>query len=563
MFYSNRSTRCTFSAFQIALRERSSHGLTCSLISGSISLTAKSISTSIAEGAQTFQFTSTASSLPTMITLRKERIICLGIFIIVTIILSTMKIDFLGSDNMIWQYEPPLRAPPKEAAEKVVVTPPAAKTTTTTTAPPDINGGSASNEETEEKPPAIGRFTTIPDGSHVEGFTLVDNLYLRNGTFYVVTSDVSKFPPVRNMISLPLKLELDVNLEPTDEQLQFLSAEDVESALGKHAIRVEGLTVIVYDPTQFLSHFYHWWGEIILGAWRIISFEGSKTKEILTPKRFLLPFSVKGEFRDPAGINAPLMRAAFPHASIEESDYWNDHITLNATVVFDRVMLISRPSAHRHPWADRWTKMIAGTMNITVTKDFWAPIRQSLVQNTLGYVPEAWREGRTVHGVKEPTPKPLVTYISRQDVRRRLATDDHEALVKALADLEVEGICEFREVRMEQLSLREQIELAARSMIFVGVHGNGLTHELWMPPSDRSTVIEIFHPEGYSFDYELLARNMGHRHYAIWNDTIITYPDGKYHDGVNHNEHFHGNDIPVHGPTVAKIVRERLAGKSP
>ncbi len=61
----------------------------------------------------------------------------------------------------------------------------------------------------------------------------------------------------------------------------------------------------------------------------------------------------------------------------------------------------------------------------------------------------------------------------------------------------------------------------------IGVHGNGLTHELWMPRTPKSTVIEIFYPNceqlhahlsvcihtavGYLFDYEMLARNMGHK----------------------------------------------------
>lgn len=41
------------------------------------------------------------------------------------------------------------------------------------------------------------------------------------------------------------------------------------------------------------------------------------------------------------------MRAAFPRASIEESDYWQDLIKLNTTVVFERVMLVNRHAAHQ------------------------------------------------------------------------------------------------------------------------------------------------------------------------------------------------------------------------
>jgi protein O-GlcNAc transferase len=46
-------------------------------------------------------------------------------------------------------------------------------------------------------------------------------------------------------------------------------------------------------------------------------------------------------------MDGPLMRAAFPFASIEKSDYWQDLLDLNVTVVFDRVMLVNRHTAHR------------------------------------------------------------------------------------------------------------------------------------------------------------------------------------------------------------------------
>ncbi|KAG6910712.1 hypothetical protein DXG01_008242 [Tephrocybe rancida] len=513
-----------------------------------------------------------------MITVRRDRIAWLAIFLIVITVLS-WKTDFLGTSETLIEYEPPLRPPGAAKDDRVIVTP---VTPQITPEPPQIT--SAANTDTDltpskpsepsdkdaGHPPAIGPFTAIPEGAHSPGFTLLDNLYLWNGTFYVITSDVSKFPPVADMISVPRELAENVDLSPTAQEMQFLSASDVESTLGKHAIRVEGLSVVVYDPPQFLTvrtsyssddntpvipHLYHWWGEIILGAWRILSYEGAKTKEVLTPRRFLLPFSVKGAFRDNAGVNGPLMRAAWPSAQIEESDYWGDMIALNATVLFERVMLISRPAAHRHPWGNRWFKMIAGTMNVTVPDSFWSPIRDTLVTNLLGYLPTPapTREPKMVHGVPEPLPKPLVTYVSRQGANtRRLLAKDHETLLSAFSDLEAQGVCEFREARMEELSLREQVELAARS-----------THELWMPPSHRSAVFEIFSPEAFLFDYELLARNIGHRHTAVWNDRLITYPKGTYHDGIKYGEHFHGTSIPVDAAILMKAVKERLAEKAP
>ena len=42
----------------------------------------------------------------------------------------------------------------------------------------------------------------------------------------------------------------------------------------------------------------------------------------------------------------------------------------------------------------------------------------------------------------------------------------------------------------------------------------------------------------------MLARNMRHKHYGIWNDTFLTYPDGKWFKGVNGGtrENFDGSE---------------------
>lgn len=41
------------------------------------------------------------------------------------------------------------------------------------------------------------------------------------------------------------------------------------------------------------------------------------------------------------------MRAAFPDAPIESSDYWQDLEKLERTVVFERAVIVNRAAAHR------------------------------------------------------------------------------------------------------------------------------------------------------------------------------------------------------------------------
>jgi len=252
------------------------------------------------------------------------------------------------------------------------------------------------------------------------------------------------------------------------------------------------------------------------------------------------------------------MRAAFPSTSIEIMDFWEDLFKLNQTFVFERAMIVCRSAAHRSPLGSVWYKMISSTMNVTVPSHFWEPLRQRLVLNTIAYLPVLNTSGAVVS--TRESPLPIVTYVSRQGAGRRLTEESHDGLVKALNELVDEGLCELHVTLMETMTYSQQVEAAARSTIMLGVHGNGLTHQLWMPPSPRSTVIEIFFPKAYIHDYVMLSRNVGHKHYAVWNDTTLTFPEGKWFKGVEHGrrEDSHGNNIPVHGQTVAQVIRERL-----
>ncbi|TFK68526.1 hypothetical protein BDN72DRAFT_674442 [Pluteus cervinus] len=405
--------------------------------------------------------------------------------------------------------------------------------------------------------------------SSVHGFSMFERLYLVKGTFYIVTSAKASvdFPPLRNVIAKPLDIGQGLDMEPTSKEMQIIHPADIRPLFGQHALWIHDTSVIIYDPPQYLNHYYHWWGEIMLGIWRIFSawsvrYNGGRP--LTPPARFILPFTNTSTWGDHANVNSPLMRMAFPGMAMEKASYWKDLQNLNMPVVFERAMLVNRETAHRHTLANQWGKMIGGAMSINVPTQFFESFRRRVVINLLGYLPILHSDPPSgsdpILSEHEPMERlrPLVTYISRQGGGRRLTEVAHTGLIEALEKLQDEGVCDIVVAQMERMKLVDQIALAAKSTIILGVHGNGLTHVLWMPPSNRSTVIEIFSPSGFLFDYEMLARNMGHKHYAVWNDTLITYPPGTYHEGPNWVEGFNGDDIPVYGPAVADVIRERL-----
>ncbi|CAA7268596.1 unnamed protein product [Cyclocybe aegerita] len=422
------------------------------------------------------------------------------------------------------------------------------------------------DEEDESIPIAETNLLLRPSG-----FTIYDRLYVWNGTIYAVTLTPESYPDLKHILSQGISSDYG-NIDPTSQEMQIITPMEAQKILGDTAVLVKGMTFILYDSTQFMVHYYHWWGEIILGAIRTYSalslLPGIKAP-LAAPSRFLLPNVEDDTWRDYAGVDGPLMRAAFPSASIEHMGYWSDLIQLNRTFVFERAMIVSRQAAHKNPLASLWFKMISSTMNVTAPTHFWEPLRKRVLVNTVGYLPILNDAGAVISPPKVTThpevSRPVVLYVSRQGGGRRLLKEAHEGLVSALKELEEEGLFEVRVVRMELLPFAKQVEEAGRAAIMVGVHGNGLTHQLWMPPSPRSTVVEIHFPKTYNHDYVMLSRNMGHKHYAVWNDTTLTFPEGQWFKGVagGRREDAHGNSIPVHGPTVAQLIRERLMAPIP
>lgn len=52
-------------------------------------------------------------------------------------------------------------------------------------------------------------------------------------------------------------------------------------------------------------------------------------------------------WRDRAGVDGPLTRAAWPNIPIERADSWADIASLDQTFVFERALIVCRPAAHK------------------------------------------------------------------------------------------------------------------------------------------------------------------------------------------------------------------------
>ncbi|KAB5591852.1 hypothetical protein CTheo_4717 [Ceratobasidium theobromae] len=449
---------------------------------------------------------------------------------------------------------------------------------------------------------------------HGAGWTIFENVYMSNGTLYLITENPSDWPQRRMIIDTGITalntLENIAAREPTEYDLDWISPKEAEARWGKRIWPVPEFTILYWDPLQFINHYYHFAAELLMGTWRMlasydshISPNGGHTK-IPTPARAVFPHVEPKVWRDGPSFNQFFLHAVWPSIGLEFADAWADRVKLTKSSIpsepsntaphaflYEKVLLADRSASFRGQHCSSNARTVSEAIEATrgdleegpgVDKGrwWWEPFRRRVLK--MASVDEAiqdlslWWHGteadvaRLSQTLPGGRPAVHITYISRQTAgRRKLIQADHEALVQALKDLVQRKNAEARTgspasrqweleiVEAEHISREEQIRIAARTTVMLGVHGNGLTHLIMMPLTPLATVIEMFYPGGFARDYQWTSTALGMRHYGVQNDTAFTEPKLP---SVDYPEGFQGNAIPVYGPFVAKLIEERVDG---
>ncbi|ORY35905.1 hypothetical protein BCR39DRAFT_512977 [Naematelia encephala] len=385
--------------------------------------------------------------------------------------------------------------------------------------------------------PINGEKTNYVNG--IAGTTLWENIYLRNGTWYVVTSHPQSMPEVGTILCAePLPERKHIPAGP--DRFQYINPSQASEILGKVAVRKAGLSMFFNDEPgpngqSFLAHYFH--SEVFLSAWRLVT---SSYGTVPLPER-LMYRTVPEDWRDKAGLTTWFQQSVMPNTIIEDAPVWKDRKASQTTFVFDRLVIVDRFSAHMFGHdVGLWNKMTADLPTLPVPKDWMLPLRNSLKNFVLAQGCELEREHARV---------PILTYVNRQMTSRRLEAEDADLLLESLNQLHAKGEVEFHNAIMENMDRADQFCLALKSDILIGVHGNGLSHQLWMKPG--SAVLE---------DYALPADLMGHEYYAIHNDTYLPRSEWILSDGraMQQGKGFHSSNIRTHGPYIASLI-SRLA----
>ncbi|KAL6305939.1 hypothetical protein BKA93DRAFT_188722 [Sparassis latifolia] len=381
---------------------------------------------------------------------------------------------------------------------------------------------------------------------------------MMNGTVYIVNDQPESIPDRSRMISTAINIangaQAQAQRVPTDKEMQIISTNEAAQLFGPDAERIDGVTWYANDPLQFVTHYYHWSAELFFGFWRTYSsldptIAPNGETALPTPRRMFFSHVDAAHWRDYAAMNQWVLRSAFPSISMEFMNDFKERAEMGRAFVFDRAVLADRAAAMYGEFFLRTQRTAANAFALPGSVNWWSTIRNNVVRfaGLEGY------DGAAVQGV---TSTPVITYISRQGWgRRMLIQEHHERLVQELYNLRDTYGYEVNVVSMDKLSRIEQFQLAGRTTIMMGVHGNGLTALVWMRPTPRSTVIEFFFPQGFAHDYEYTTRALGMVHYGFWNDQSFTSPDVP---PVNYPPGFQSNAIPIDGAAVARLCQQRL-----
>ena len=273
-----------------------------------------------------------------------------------------------------------------------------------------------------------------------KGFSIFRNLYIFNGTIFIVTTRPESVPEPRFILSKGLELRLQAENEPDQGTISIITPKEARSLFGEFASLVDGVSFIQTDGRQFLQHYYHFVVEIFaFWHWRCYTspdfdeFLGGTRRE--RPRRYIFPRVSFDGWIDRPELNLWTLQAAFGgFTSLEFQPDWDYRMKLHRPFLFEIVVLGDRVAWHRNPkWRELKEPRIPWPLRLR--DDWWAPIRELVTSFAAPLRPP----GRST--------RPLITYISRQKTGRRLRQSDHLRLVAALEDLcrendfEVRSLC--------------------------------------------------------------------------------------------------------------------------
>ncbi|KAI0701364.1 hypothetical protein BC835DRAFT_1323799 [Cytidiella melzeri] len=373
--------------------------------------------------------------------------------------------------------------------------------------------------------------------AHIPGYTILDNLYMLNGSIYVVTNSPGSVPPLDSISSS--KREPNHPTAPTSWRV--LTTAQANETFGGYAGRLRQTTWLSTEPADSqdpytLFSLFRAHAHLSIGQTSQVSDSGlrilspSNVAEVPAPVRLWFPripvFSspsmppeedVHNAHPPPrqrayTGIHANIIKAVLPTMTLMYQEEWADYADMHLPYLFERVVIVDRAAANagRESWMTRWQPMLdthsgsigdelrkrqldlaelnqeglpswaAPFVGFDAPEHWWAPTRAALL-SYIGLPSEAESGSVT-------RKKPVVTFVSMEDepyeAGGHVRTEDYPELIAGLEQLAKQGvISEFHVVKSNgtKESWEERMKVITRTDVLLGAFGHALGDSMFMP----------------------------------------------------------------------------------
>nr|XP_019004881.1 uncharacterized protein I203_03010 [Kwoniella mangroviensis CBS 8507]OCF68342.1 hypothetical protein I203_03010 [Kwoniella mangroviensis CBS 8507] len=382
----------------------------------------------------------------------------------------------------------------------------------------------------------------------IPGYTVLDNVWYHDRTLYMIDDALQEFPSREILFTAAPEKDGDTPLHDGISRLETIptgsegpSPQEGDASSG--IIEMSGTTFLLNDgwPGSWSGYFkyYHFASEVILGSISALSSISSPL-----PSEYTKPWNVYKGLGRRLSLQSPISdsrgedqviwesgglaragiipsRVAVAWEAVAEGlvgkegiidpQGWKDLTSEKQWIYFERILIADRATSHRNnPLGEKWYKMALDAYKLVPSPKSLSPMRERFLSYYNIPIKHRSGPGRSVNKKKVKA-----IYVNRQGSDRKFADEVHSDLLKALKQIENKGNAVIIDARLETLTLQKQFELSADADIIFGVHGNGLTHEMWM--STGGVVIECFPPQTFAYDYAPISLVLGHEH-IIWRE---------------------------------------------
>ncbi|KAL0960064.1 hypothetical protein HGRIS_011712 [Hohenbuehelia grisea] len=377
---------------------------------------------------------------------------------------------------------------------------------------------------------------------HAAGYTILDNVFLHNGSVYLVTNFPERFPSLDSIVA-------------SENKWRVVSVEDALKTVGRYGSRIRGVSWISTDPKPDNSTLISLW-RTYSTVDRAIDSQGRTT--LPAPQRLIFPSIPRYSDPDPppelylvprvrsaAGFHPFLAKAAFPTMGVLHKADWEDYHKMESPFVFERLVVADRAAASKS--ASLGQPVFTPPLELEASPYWWEPIRRTV---------SAWFEDL------QPPPKRFgrermeITYLHSQTepAVARIRKSDHEALVAELKGMAHDLGHEVNIVSAleDETPWMDRMRAITRSTVLLGAHGTHLLDGAFLKRTPKTTLMELFPADSFTRERQVIARSLSMNYTAWWQDRQFSGDDlppvSQPGDG----------EVAVDAKAVVRAIREIL-----